>query len=1106
MKLLKNVDYTLFNLISTVIVGNNNQSIDVFQKFIQKNDFLKAGENINLYQIDTSNFLYDSSREYLYSLHPFNKNEYVYYGRLLSNYFRVIHVITENIHCETLILSLRNWVSLIINTAKIINKKKKKLNDLPKRICIIFAIDYDPNVDPKRLEKKGNQIHELITELSFLHKEVSFEFYPLFLQNDPKAVDNNYNFITRTIKPIVESKPVFLPLKINEKLFPIVTLPKICTREYLQNTLKELLNMDSPLELPGIISMLEDYGIILRLHGNFYVNDVRWFNEFIKTQLFNIIKRKTEENKNDTSYDNSGNNICYPNNDIDFPEEIENEKFINKKQFIEIICDFLVENLIWCEISKYSKYYFPPCIGTSLSVLNRENNHSSDNNNSIFDKYQIGKELNIEKDCFLGRRIIAPLNKIISPNMWFTFQSRIFLSLQNRSNWKILFSEDCILLNYSNSQYECRCYYRMDLMKPIDNNKEDTNKSFKNIKKPYKYFDFHVSGKDVIGCSVLLISVATLMTTIFEEYGFFEASFKFQINIIPIHFIKNWSPFKNRNKYLPLLNILHNLKNKSLCKYQDFPLRLLIPDIITMDGNHSYVEIFKDEEEKQIQFDIHFRDIFNNFHSFLFSDYLHVLLINPKTNTKYVCKKRKKYFGSILRYVFDYSSIKDDDFDINHLILFISLPNVFYPIGNTPIYLDDEKQLKLIENVNEKNNLIKICEALSIPEDYSHLEIIKVDNFVNTRDFVISKIISMNDDEIEAQKLENSKIDADDEQIEVQPARTDKLTRDDYIRICSDCVYISMFSYADEKSEFARKHFIQRKLNGHNFKYLPDIKQQMKVFYFSKNVNVNFLKYFGVNGKVCFYTFERAGDLYIAIRGTKKTVDGVADIKFNLVPYTPHGAEKIKKDGTLKTIFHNKRAEMEHIHDGFSIYADIIIDAFLLSFTELLSKDSSNRKLIICGHSLGGGLAQVISRKMLEKKNPWAGQIVVVTFGAPLIGNLTFSNWNGWTEFENLKIFNFANQKDPVVSLLRNSVVSAVSSVLNYGNGDFGYTAKYLYVFSSNTSRLETKEKEKVLEYLAEQATVNTLASAYIHKCEYYVANINKLLDDYYSGRLDFTF
>ena len=1138
MNLLKNQVYTLYHLVSTIVVGNNNKSIEIFKNFLKKNNTLKGGENQNLYKLEP---IYDkSTKEYLYSLHTFKKNEYVYYGRLLSNYFRVIHIITEDIQCNTLIESLRNWVSLILSTTKIINKQKKKINK--EKLCIIFAIYYNSKIDENQLETKENQIHELITELSYQNKKIIFSQYPLFLQKGKKNTNHQksktiINLLQRAIKPIFDSKPTFLPIKINEKILPNVIFPKICKKEYLQKIFIKLLKIDA-IESSGIILKLEEYGIILKLNKKIYVIDTRWFHEYIKTQLLKIIQNKNKNHQNQSGnenlIDNSENCICFPfGDDIEFPDVLKNENLIEKNVFIKCICNFFVSNKIWFELEEYSKYYFPPCIGKSILTLNDEKYNnlflSSSENFTIedFNKYQIGKQFNINKHCFLGRRIISPQNQIISPNMWFSLQSKLYLILHSSNDWKIYFLEDCLFLNYKNSLYECRCYYRMDLFTSNQNYNENNQEFNYFIKKPYRFLDIHISGKNVYGCCNLLISIASLINDIFECYGFSRVYNKFQINIIPIHFIKNWSPIKNQKNYISLMNILHNLKNGNLCLYKESSLRLLIPDIIKMDSKLSFVEIFKDFDDKEIQFDIFYKDIFNNSHNFLYSDYFRVLLINPKTNEKFICKKRKKSDLSILRYVFNYSDIKNhQDFHVNDLVLFISLPTCFYPICNTPIYLDDQR---VIHDDEEREFLIDCCRGLFVCDDFSFLELVDCSNYIQSRDFVIHQIFKMNQDEIELEKHADDDDDdiissahhgnenstnipsTPDQQHEIiQPARTDKLSLDDYLRICADCVSLAQFAYTFEPSEFVTKHLIQRKLNCHQFQYLSHNQQQIKAFYSAPDVNISLFA-----GKCCFYTFERAGDLYICIRGTKTGIDLLADLQFNFVPYTPYEAvEKVKRvkkrEKALAKLTGHSVREIEQIHDGFSKYADRIIDAFNKSFTELLSSNhKSERRLIICGHSLGGGLAQVISRKMVEKKNPWTGQIIVVTFGSPLVGNLKFSNWSGWTECKNLKIFNFANQKDPIVSLLVSAWIKKLSGFIGLAP-DFGYIADYLYVFSSNTARLETKEKHLVIDYLAEQAKFTEFVSAlsFYHPCDFYAANIKKLLDDYFhaSSRIDFKF
>lgn len=274
-----------------------------------------------------------------------------------------------------------------------------------------------------------------------------------------------------------------------------------------------------------------------------------------------------------------------------------------------------------------------------------------------------------------------------------------------------------------------------------------------------------------------------------------------------------------------------------------------------------------------------------------------------------------------------------------------------------------------------------------------------------------------------------------------------------------------------------------------------------------------------MSGNTCFYTFERGGDIYICIRGTKTSADILADLKYSLTPYKScsQSKEKINRNNNKtknhssyysksKNLFKKSEDQREMIHNGFSRYAEIIIQHFRDSYSELLSNYSTNRRLFICGHSLGGGIAQVIARKMIEQD--WKDPIIVVTFGSPLIGNRKYCNWNGWRESKNLKIFNFANQKDPVTNLLVRSW-SVFSKIGVAPKLDFGYTAKFLYVFSCNTSTLQIKSHDDVLEFLSSQVAWNPKElHKYVvtHTSPFYCANIKKLLEDFQDPNNTFNF
>jgi len=109
------------------------------------------------------------------------------------------------------------------------------------------------------------------------------------------------------------------------------------------------------------------------------------------------------------------------------------------------------------------------------------------------------------------------------------------------------------------------------------------------------------------------------------------------------------------------------------------------------------------------------------------------------------------------------------------------------------------------------------------------------------------------------------------------------------------------------------------------------------------------------------------------------------------------------------------------VHIGFHKKHDGIHSGFLKSWWDLEAKlnqfiktISFDKPLIICGHSLGGALAQISAAYYADFLN----HIEVYAFGSPRVGTHPWAKHiKKVTEYADLKIFNFINLSDFATSL-----------------------------------------------------------------------------------------
>tara|TARA_B100000123_G_scaffold267829_2_gene241738 strand:- start:475 stop:1275 length:801 start_codon:yes stop_codon:yes gene_type:complete len=139
------------------------------------------------------------------------------------------------------------------------------------------------------------------------------------------------------------------------------------------------------------------------------------------------------------------------------------------------------------------------------------------------------------------------------------------------------------------------------------------------------------------------------------------------------------------------------------------------------------------------------------------------------------------------------------------------------------------------------------------------------------------------------------------------------------------------------------------------------------------------------------YIYEYIDTIYVCFRGT----DSYQDAKKNL---------KINLDYFILPNFEN--GFFPSVHKGFLEQFNSVKDFICRNLNK-------NKKIIFCGHSLGGALAALASLYFSYLYNSL--EFKCITFGSPRVGNYLFSRL---FNYRVKTCYRFINDKDPVPNLL----------------------------------------------------------------------------------------
>lgn len=253
--------------------------------------------------------------------------------------------------------------------------------------------------------------------------------------------------------------------------------------------------------------------------------------------------------------------------------------------------------------------------------------------------------------------------------------------------------------------------------------------------------------------------------------------------------------------------------------------------------------------------------------------------------------------------------------------------------------------------------------------------------------------------------------------------------------VCFFCLFCNLASAAAPKNlqeEYNHSYFISiaaascagiyRPENSSEFSYLRDYGWQIMPYHESSGkVAANFSlahNYFpDINKHIYLVTF----------RGSADKGDWKVNLQTRQVPYQdkviPAQAQGNMPNGTPA------------VHEGFISYTDTMVLASVIdenqNFKGIFRKvyEDHDAYLILTGHSLGGAAATLLGERLVSLGMP-KNKFVVITFGAPAVGNDAFAAAYG----DKIDLMRITNTADPVPGSLQ---------TVFGGYKQFGYNYKY---------------------------------------------------------------
>lgn len=202
------------------------------------------------------------------------------------------------------------------------------------------------------------------------------------------------------------------------------------------------------------------------------------------------------------------------------------------------------------------------------------------------------------------------------------------------------------------------------------------------------------------------------------------------------------------------------------------------------------------------------------------------------------------------------------------------------------------------------------------------------------------------------------------------------------------------------------------------------------------------------------------------------------------------------------------------VHAGFNEYTMAMMKTSVLdangNFRSVFktAMEDPNTFLVITGHSLGGAAATLLGERLVSMGMP-KDRFVVITFGAPAVGNAAFAETYG----DKIRLLRISNRKDPIPGSLQTffggykqfgekinySMTSKVSSVQHDMTMYFDYSVNQLYkAFDEEIAAGRLKDIPNTKETAGVPKVALWIAAP--EKLDYvaYVTDIKRMLLDEY--------
>lgn len=162
-------------------------------------------------------------------------------------------------------------------------------------------------------------------------------------------------------------------------------------------------------------------------------------------------------------------------------------------------------------------------------------------------------------------------------------------------------------------------------------------------------------------------------------------------------------------------------------------------------------------------------------------------------------------------------------------------------------------------------------------------------------------------------------------------------------------------------------------------------------------------------------------DVYlVAAAGTESVRDAKVDIRADKVYFAGSTLEEFAANAVRKDL----PPDAPRVHEGFNQAAQVMLNAAssrlggpqagsLRMLANILQEERGN-KIYLTGHSLGGAVVTLVAARLMDM-GVEPGQIEVITFGAPAVGNEAFARIYGGK----IDLTRFVVEGDPVPEALR---------------------------------------------------------------------------------------